>query len=150
MAPAVRARLGPDDAVGWLTREPDLRQSRRKTWMLRLVDAAAAISARGFPAVAELSVTLRVQDAARPANSGLRCLTVSGGRGSLTPFETARGPRLPSAAPVMLGARGLAALYGGVPMAALRGAGLASGGDRDADAALDCAFAGPAFMLDDF
>jgi len=150
MARSVRARLSPADPVAWLTRELDARQSARKAWMLRLVDAAAAISARGFPAAADLSVTLRVQDATRPANTGLHSLKVSGGHGTLTPFETARGPHLPSAAPVRLGARGLASLYAGVPMATLRRAGLAADGDPDADGALDCAFAGPAFMLDAF
>jgi hypothetical protein len=48
----------------------------------------------------------------------------------------------------------VAALYGGIPLATLRGAGLAaglaSGGDPDADAALDSVFACPAFMLDEF
>jgi hypothetical protein len=35
-------------------------------------------------------------------------------------------------------------------MATLRRAGLATGGDADGDDALDTAFAGQAFMLDDF
>jgi predicted acetyltransferase len=150
MAQTVRAWLGPDDALGWLTREPDARPQPGKRWMLRLVDAAAAIAARGFPAAVELSVALRIHDAALAANSGLWILQVSGGQGALTPYETARGPHLPSAAPVRIGARGLAALYGGVPVPTLRRAGLVADGDPDADAALGCAFAGPAFMADDF
>jgi hypothetical protein len=44
----------------------------------------------------------------------------------------------------------VAALYGGTPVAALRYAGLVSGGFPDLDAALDAAFPGPAFMLDAF
>jgi predicted acetyltransferase len=147
-ARTVRAWISPDDPIAWLTSDPDVGL-HREPWMLRLVDAAAAISARGFPAAAEANVALRVDDAALPANSGLWQLQVSSGQGALTPLETSPAAR-PSAGPVRLGARGLAALYGGVPVATLRRAGLASGGSPDADAALDCAFAGPAFMLDDF
>ena len=51
---------------------------------------------------------------------------------------------------VRLGARGFAALYGGVPMDTLRRAGLVAGGDPSADEALDAAFAGKAFLLDSF
>jgi predicted acetyltransferase len=148
-ARTVRAWLSPDDPIGWLTSELEA-DLHREPWMLRLVDAAAAISARGFPAAVQVSTMLQLHDGALPANSGLWRLEVSGGRGCLTPAETAGSARLPSAGPVRLGARGLAALYGGIPVATLRAAGLASGGDPGADGALDSAFAGPSFMLDDF
>jgi predicted N-acetyltransferase YhbS len=149
MAKTVRAYLDPRDPIRWLTREPEVEVNLHETWMLRVVDAPAAIAARGFPVAADLTVPLRVTDANRPANSGLWRLEVSGGQGTLTPFKTASSPRLPPAAPVALGARGLAALYAGTPLAALRRAGLAAEGDRHDDA-LDCAFAGPAFMIDHF
>jgi predicted acetyltransferase len=148
-ARTVRAWLSPDDPIAWLTSEPDI-EVRRTPWMLRLVDAAAAIAARGFPAAVRASIALRVDDSVLPANSGLWALQVSDGQGSLTPLETARAAAMPSAGPVRLGARGLAALYGGIPVATLRGAGLASGGGPDADDALDSVFAGPAYMLDEF
>ncbi len=58
---------------------------------------------------------------------------------------------LPAAlAPLALGSRGLAALYAGTPVAALRQAGLASGGSPKGDAALDAAFGATAYMLDSF
>jgi hypothetical protein len=57
---------------------------------------------------------------------------------------------MPPAGPLRLGARGFAALYAGTPVGTLRLAGLAVGGDPAADAALDGAFAGTAFMLDYF
>ena len=148
-ARTVRAWLSPDDPIAWLTSEPDVGL-HREPWMLRVADAAAAIAARGFPAGVRASIALRVDDAVLAANSGLWALQVSGGEGSLTPFETAPAAAMPSAGPVTLGARGLAALYGGIPLATLRGAGLASGGDPGADDALDSVFAGPAFMLDEF
>jgi hypothetical protein len=52
--------------------------------------------------------------------------------------------------PLRLGARGLAALYAGTPVATLRTAGLAAGGTTESDAALDSAFAATAYMLDTF
>jgi hypothetical protein len=51
---------------------------------------------------------------------------------------------------VTIGARGFAALYAGTPMATLRLAGLAGGGNPVADSELDGAFAGSSFMLDSF
>ena len=150
MAKTVRAFVGPQDPVGWLTREPEAQITRREPWMLRVVDAPAAIGARGFPAAASLSVALHLDDAALPANSGEWKLAVSGGQGILTPFRTQSAPQLPSAAPVRLGARGFAALYAGIPLPTLRRAGLAAGGNPDADAALDCAFGGAPFMVDYF
>jgi hypothetical protein len=149
MAERVKAVVAPDEPVGWLTREPDL-EVEREPWMLRIVDAAASIAGRGFPALAELAVALQIDDATRPGNAGLWTLEVSGGQGSLHSSVTLPPALVPPAGPVRLGARGFAALYAGIPMATLRRSGLAAGGDPGADDALDSAFAGPAFLLDDF
>ncbi len=113
--------------------------------MLRLVDAAAAIAARGFPAAVSLSVPLRIADDARRVNCGHWQLTVADGKGTLDPV---RPPA--STAPLTLGARGLAALYAGTPVVTLRQVGLVSGGTPDSDAALDAAFAATPYMLDSF
>jgi predicted acetyltransferase len=152
MARQVRAVVPPADPVAWLTREPDVALSVREPWMLRVVNAAAAVAGRGFPAPVGLAATLRIDDEQLPANTGGWLLEVSGGRGSLTRDSAiTRHSGSPGApGPVTLGARGFAALYAGVPMATLRRAGLAAGGDVRADDALDAAFAGPAFMLEDF
>ena len=141
------ARVGPADAFWRLTRERDAGVHRRSMWMLRVIDAPAAIAARGFPAAVSLIVPLAINDNARPANSGRWTLTVTDGRGVLdrvTPSAVRAGP------PLTLGARGLAALYAGTPVTTLRQAGLASGGSAEHDAALDAAFAGTAYMLDAF
>jgi predicted acetyltransferase len=143
-ADTVTARLGPLDPLWWLTRERDVAVARRSMWMLRVVDAPAAIAARGFPPAVSLSVPLVIADQTRPSNSGAWELTITGGKGTLTPSAAGDG------APFTVGARGLAALYGGTPVRTLRMAGLASGGTPDTDAALDAAFGAPAFMLDDF
>jgi predicted acetyltransferase len=147
VAETVRVRIGPNDPLWWLTHERDAWITSRSMWMLRVVDAPAAIAARGFPAGVTVSVPLVISDRARPANSGRWRLTVSDGKGILVPNGSGI---LPGASDLTLGARGLAALYSGTPVATLRLAGLASGGPADADAALDGAFAATTFMVDDF
>jgi predicted acetyltransferase len=194
VAETIRAQVGPADPFWWLLREQDASISDRESWMLRLLDAPAAMAARGFPAI-DLAVPLRITDDLRPANSGLWQLTVRDGTGCLSEFRTDRGDSPRSAAwfpgsrgagsrgpggyggagsppviggsrgvvppggvvvppgehfPLALGARGLAALYAGTPVATLRRAGLASGGSPAADAALDGAFAATPYMLDSF
>jgi predicted acetyltransferase len=141
----VVGRTGPDDPFWWLTRERDATITRRSMWMLRVVDAAAAIAARGFPPAVTASVPLEIHDQSRPGNSGHWRLTVAGGTGTLTPNDG-----VPSPGPLALGPRGVAALYAGTPVAKLRLAGLASGGSPESDADLDAAFAAASFMLDDF
>ena len=145
MAGTVRARVGPADPVWWLTREPVAEAVDHDDWMLRVVDPAAAVAARGFPPAARLAVLLRIADAARPANSGTWLLEIGDGSGSL-----GRQAGAPGQAALTLGARGLAALYAGTPVATLRRAGLAAGGDSSCDGVLDDAFAGQPYMLDYF
>ncbi len=141
----VRGWTGPYDPFWWLARERDATISRRAMWMLRVVDAAAAIAARGFPPGVSASAQLDIQDQARPANSGHWRLTVADGVGELVP-----NGGVPSPGCLTLGARGVAALYAGIPVGSLRLAGLAAGGTPEGDAALDAAFAAAPFMLDEF
>jgi predicted acetyltransferase len=142
----VRAVVSPDDPAFWLTREPDLDLASRWSWMLRVIDAPAAIAGRGFPAAARLAAGLQIDDPQLPANAGHWTLEVDGGQGTLTHRRLPASP----AGSVRVGARGFAALYGGTPMATLRMAGLAAGGGAADDEALDTAFAGRAFMLQAF
>jgi predicted acetyltransferase len=144
IAGTVHGRLAPEDPIWWLTRERDVAITKRAMWMLRVVDAPAAIAARGFPPGIELSVPLTIADEARPSNAGRWRLEIADGKGALVPDGNGNGAAL------TLGARGLAALYAGTPVATLRLAGLASGGAPAGDGALDAAFTGTAFMLDFF
>jgi predicted acetyltransferase len=159
VARTVTALTAPNDPFWWLTAERDATITKRSMWMLRVVDGPAAIAARGFAPAVSVSVPLEVHDQARPANSGRWQLTVADGKGALIPDGpggtgvSPDGPHAHSgqaAAALRLGARGLAALYAGTPVGALRLSGLASGGTPDDDAALDAAFAATAYMLDDF
>jgi len=149
MVAGVRAFVNPADPVSWLVREPDVILTRRNMWMLRLVDAPAAITGRGFPEGVGLAVPLSLNDPQLPGNSGPWMLEISGGKGVLTRFDTIPGP-VSSAGPLRLGPRGLAAMYAGTSLATLRQAGLADGGEPGADAALNEAFAGTAHMFDYF
>ena len=143
IAQTVRAAASPADPVLWLTTDPEARLTGRSAWMLRVVDAAAAVAGRGFPAGVGLAAVLRLADPDRPGQDGWWTLDVGGGKGALTPAAPAPGV-------VAFGPRGFAALYAGTPLATLRRAGLAGGGDPDADAALDAAFGADAFMLEFF
>ena len=150
IASTVQATVGPADPLHWLTTDPDVSQAGRTAWMLRVVDAAAAVAGRGFPPGVELTAVLRLADPDRPANDGWWTLGVSGSKGVLTPAEP--GPADPPQAPttLTLGPRGFAAMYGGTPLATLRRAGLAAGGDPGRDAVLDAAFGADPFMLEFF
>jgi predicted acetyltransferase len=149
IAKTVRAHISPHDPVLWLVRDlasrPRMRQER---WMLRLVDAPAAIAGRGFPAGVSAEVTLVVDDPLRPANAGSWRLTVAGGRGALERLKAGSAP----ADAVRVGAQGLAALYAGIPTATLSRSGLLDGGGTGTAgiAALDAVFAATPFMLDEF
>jgi predicted acetyltransferase len=168
MADTVRAYLAPADPVSWLLRDlgrtgnragPDGRsptaQTRTKaSWMLRVIDAPAAVAGRGYPAAARLRTELELTDALLPANAGRWTLEVGGGEGRLR-RATDSGPgaglgRAGDNGPLRLDVRGLAALYGGIPMTTLRLAGLVTAGSPAADDDLDCAFTGSAFMTYDF
>ena len=146
-ASAVSLYAAPNDPFWWLTRERDATIAKRSMWMLRVVDAPAAIAARGFPPAVSLSLPLVISDRTRPANSGRWQLSVSDGKGILIP----NGPVVPPAPEALtVGARGLSALYAGTPVSTLKLAGLAAGGAPEADAALDAAFAATPFMVDEF
>ncbi len=145
VARTVSGWMDPGDPFWWLTRERDATITRRSMWMLRVVDAPAAIAARGFPAGVSVTVPLQLRDQLRPANTGSWELTVSHGTAILSPNGGVVPPH-----PLTLGPRGLAALYAGIPVSSLRLSGLAVGGAPDTDAALDAAFAATPFMVDNF
>jgi predicted acetyltransferase len=142
-ADTVGLRVSPHGPLWWLLRERDAKLAKRSLWMLRVVDARAAIEQRGFGAAVAGSVRLQVADEVLTDNAGPWTLTVEGGKGQLERAAAAPGA-------LALGPRGLAALYAGTPVATLRLAGLAAGGTPDDDAFLSAAFPGPAWMLDDF
>ena len=140
-AGTVHAYVSPRDPLPLLLDAPVKTETQTERWMLRLLDVGAAIAARGFPAGVGCEVALTVEDAQLPQNSGDWLLKVEAGRGELVAGGSGG---------VRLDARGVAVIYAGVPLSALRIAGLATGGRTEDDAALDAAFAGVPYLLDYF
>jgi len=107
---------------------PELQRTRvLEDWplMLRLVDAAGAVQARGYPRGVTGRVELDVVDEALPANAGPHVLEVDGGAASLVPG---------GAGTVRVRAQDLAVVYAGGDVRALRLAGrLPGAGDADLD-----------------
>jgi predicted acetyltransferase len=139
----VHAHVGPHDPVHYLLSDPVESSVKQERWMLRLLDAPAAIAGRGFPAGVGLEVPVTVADPVAPGSDGAWVLRVSNRSGSLE--RTAAAPDS-----LRFGPGGLAAMYAGTPLDVLRTAGLADGGRPGDDALLDAAFAATPYLLEYF
>ena len=144
IARTVHAYLPPTDPIHFMLEHEADKATEVQRWMLRLLDAPAAIAGRGFPAGVDLDADIRIDDPDVPENTGDWHLSIADGAGQLTPAQ-------PSGDALRLGPRGLAGLYAGTPVAALRVAGLAGGGPTSVDPLVDAAFTGStSYMLDYF
>ena len=145
VTPVVHLRTSGDDPVHWLIGGAGWAVRDVQPYMLRVLDAPAAIAARGWPVNASADVGIELADTVCPWNTGRHRLQVGGGEARLTPTDNAE-------IATSLDVRALAVLVaGGVSMATLRRAGLVAGGDAATDAQLDAAFAGPRpAILDSF
>lgn len=111
-------------------------------WMTRLVDAVAAVEARGYPTHADIEVNLRIDDPVADWNSGAWVLRVHDGKGTLEPGGTAS---------LQLSVGSLATLYTGFadPYLLARWGLIGGASATDLDA-LRSVFAGPAPWCRDF
>jgi predicted acetyltransferase len=136
-------RCGPTDPLTALLDSPDVVVRRERQWMLRLVDAAAAVAGRGYAPDVQATVPLDVRDAVCPWNAGRWTLRIEDGAGRLEPGGDGA---------VALDVGAFAALYSGWATTTwLERAGLLDGGAAADRHALDRAFAGPIpWMLDEF
>lgn len=143
VAPTLHLRLRPDDPVYLATALLGARTLSEQPWMLRLVDAPAAVAARGWPPHLSGSVDLHLADDLCPWNAGPHRLALDGGDGVLEPGGTGA---------VQLDPGALATLYAGAATpATLRSLSRLAGGDDATDAFLAAAGAGPPpAMLDYF
>ena len=132
------------DPIHWFLPAKAGLEVEEDRWMLRLLDAAAAISGRGFPAGLTADAPLVLDDRWLVGCAGAYRLHVTDGTGELV------GDTDGSADAVLLGPNGLAALYAGTPVATLRRAGLLSGGSQRHDDVLDAAFGSRCYLLDRF
>jgi predicted acetyltransferase len=109
-------------------------------WMLRIVDVAAALQARGFGPGRAGRLELDVTDDVLPANQGRWVLEVADGQAEVRPGGSGS---------LRLDVRGLAALYSGFSTAReLSSVGLADGPEAQLDLATSL-FAGPAPWMPD-
>ncbi len=143
VVPDVIFRSGVHEPLCGLLGGNDVLVARERPWMLRLVDAPAAIAARGYATDVRTVVPLALDDATCSWNAGRWRLVIEDGRGRLEPGGDGT---------VRLGLGALAALFTGWATAdALARMGLLDGADTAERTALDRIFAGPApWMLDEF
>ncbi len=140
VTPTVKIRTSGDDPIQWFIGGAGWSVEEVRQYMLRVIDLAGAMAARGWPDGVRADLILELDDPVCPWNSGRHRLVVDGGAGMVE-----SGPAQPD---LSTGTRltpcGLALLYaGGVPVATLRRAGLVRSGSAESDAMLDAAFAGP-------
>jgi hypothetical protein len=92
VAGTVRAQVGPSDPLWWMLREQDADIAERESWMLRLLDAPAAIAARGFPAT---DLDRAAADHRRPAAGQLGPVGPDGPGRRRPPFQVPNGRSFP-------------------------------------------------------
>lgn len=141
VTPTLHLRLPEADPVRLQAAMTGARIESDNPWMIRLLDAPAAVAARGWPSHLDGSVDIVVLDDECPWNAGPHRLTVSCGSGRLEPGG--RGN-------VRFTSRGIAAWYSGAGgSAVLRRAGLLDG-DDSRDGFLESLTGGPAPALLDY
>ncbi len=140
---AITVLAMPLDALTLLLPEQVVELVGVNHWMTRIVDAAGAIAARGYPAGVRGELHLQLTDRLAPWNDGRFVLDVDGGEGKLNPGGTGE---------VHVSITALASLYTGWASAhVLASAGLVHhAAERDL-ATLDAVFAGPRpYLFDNF
>jgi predicted acetyltransferase len=127
----------PADHLVLLEQSAEVEMQLR--WMLRMVDVAAALAGRGYPAGLTSAIGFAVEDELVESNRGRFALEVAGGRGQVRRGTADRE--------IAIDVRGLASLYSGYLSAEeLTRLGMAAG-PPEALAAATAIFAGPAPWL---
>jgi predicted acetyltransferase len=136
----------PLDGLALLLPEQTIRPVGQQLWMTRIVDAAGAISKRGYPHGVRADVSFRLVDRFVAANDGCWRLVVDGGEGILERLDARREPESE------LTVNGLSTLFTGWSTSAvLMQSGLARGLSPEVASSLDAVFSGRrAVMCDDF
>ncbi|MDP9100742.1 MAG: GNAT family N-acetyltransferase [Actinomycetota bacterium] len=105
VAPITRWRGATDD-LAWLLPRGVPLPDRRQPWMLRIVDAERALSARGYPLGVTVRVAFTLLDPVLPRNHGSWSFALSEGKACLESIRSR--DKLP-----VLDVKGLALLYAG-------------------------------------
>lgn len=142
MTETIEVRSGLADPLFHLLPEQDLSPDFSWRWMTRLLDAPAAIAARGYPPTTTATVPIELIDPLVESNDGRWVLEVSGGEGKLTPGGDGR---------VRLTVGALSTLFTGwSPPRQLAALGLVDGATASDLDQLGAAFAGPHPWCPDF
>ncbi|MFM9956477.1 MAG: enhanced intracellular survival protein Eis [Phycisphaerales bacterium] len=123
MARGVEFFAGPVHPIVHLMPQQVFKSEFKFHWMLRLIDAPAAMTARGWPAGTRAEVSLQINDDLLPENHGVWRLRIADGHASLERTDTAPECELDI--------RALACFYAGflsVPQARL--VGIVGGSDK--------------------
>jgi predicted acetyltransferase len=140
MVTTATLRGAPEDPLLYLLPERSATINRAQTWMVRIVDVAGALQARGYHPALDAELHLAVEDALLPANDGAFVLRVAQGRGEVARGGTGR---------LRLDVRALASLYTGYLTAGqLAAVGAVAGPAEDLTLA-DLVFAGARPWLGD-
>jgi predicted acetyltransferase len=108
LAGSVQWGGGPSDLFMSLLPERHGSVELESSWMIRVLDVARAMEARGWPAEGRGTILFELTDASMPENSGRYAVTLAGGRARVAVDGSAGQD-----ARVTLTERGLAALYTG-------------------------------------
>jgi predicted acetyltransferase len=108
LASVVRWYGGPSDVFAAVLPERHASVRIVDYFMLRVVDPARALALRGYPRGMAQEITIELEDASLPENSGVYALAADQGAGRVAAGESA-----PGAPRVTLSERALAALYAG-------------------------------------
>lgn len=138
---------GPDHPLSLALPDHGYSVHLREPWMLRVVDLAAAIGARGFPPGLTAALEIELDDPVIEANRGRFTLRVEGGRGTV---ERAPGPAVGPPPPLRLDVGALASLYSGFRSAEILALAGRAHGDPETLALATQVFAAPAPELSDF
>jgi predicted acetyltransferase len=140
MAETVLWYGAPAEPMLYLLAEQTGTIAHRMDWMLRIVDVARALEARGYPPTVRTEVHFEVVDDTLPQNDRRFVLEVSDSEGHVCEGGTGR---------VRIDVRGLAALYTGhLAPGELKATGYLNGPDEDL-ARAGAVFAGPAPWMSD-
>jgi predicted acetyltransferase len=141
-AEQIRVAGPPEHSLLLQLPDQDLTTPLEIRWMLRIVDAPAAIAGRGYSSAVRATVDLDLSDRHCDWNAGRWKLTVEDGVGRLE--KGGQGD-------VQLSINAFSTLYSGYASpTTLRQTGLLTGGSAKDDDALTAAFAGPTPTIADF
>lgn len=101
---------GPAHPLLAMLPEQPYRMTLRHHWMLRIVDIAAALRARGYPAGVRASLRLEVSDAVLPSNSGGWLLEIAEGKAGVENVAEAHAPASPT---ISVSINALASIFSG-------------------------------------